>query len=824
MAPIAEAFVRLRPDAGPRFGQEIEQEVGPQTEKAGRSVGARFGKTFGAGVKVAVGGLAILTGGALVAGGALKRGLIDPASDLAETMSKVTNVFPKQARQIKRWSRDSAQSFGLSSQAALAAVGTFGDMFSQLGFTRKEAANTSEQLVKTAADLGSFHNVDPSDVLQRIGGALRGEYDSLQQLIPNINAARVETEALRQTGKKAASDLTAQEKATAALAIIQKDGANAANDFAETSDGAANKQRILAAQVENLRAKLGKRLLPAYASVLGFVSDKLLPGLENLGGFVGDLFNKVDVSGFITSAQSVVDTATPILAGLAGTVSGALSQVDVSGMISSIAAGVTGSVQPIIDAFTVGVQTGNWEPLGAAIGQAITDAASGAQGIANAVAAWAAAVDWLGVGKTTAHVVVPFAIGLVNEIGSALIDTAIAHPVDVAAFVLALIPLGRLAGLAGRLLSKVPIVGPLLRVLQSAGGVVEGAVVGGILRPALRALERFAPGVVIAARNAMHDLVFVLRSYVDDLLKLGRALMGGLARGIDNGATAVVLGVRLLVRDILRFFRVDMLVNVGGDIVAGLARGIRGAARYVIDAARDLAGSIPGWVKKVLRIGSPSKVLEDQGRWAGLGLAKGLRGIYGSVVAEAKRLGQGILETLNERLDKVQGRLEDMKGAARDVRESVASAVSGSLDIGSLRKGPGALFDVKAIAAKAAAFATALGQLAQRKIAPSLIEQIALAGPEAGLPVAQSFLALGRGQRRELNAAYAQIDQAANRAGRTVANAQGFPQQIAHQQRVEQKLERLIAAVKEKRKATIVVKGDGDAAKAVRSATLAVDY
>lgn len=245
---------------------------------------ASFGKA------VAAGGLA-----AVGAGVAIKKGLIDPASDLSETMNKATVVFGKNAAGVISWSKSSATSFGLSQTAALGAASQFGDMFTQLGFTGKAAASTSKNLVKTAADLGSFHNVDPTDVLERIGGALRGEYDSLQQLIPNISATRVEHAALAATGKKSADALTAQEKATAALAIIQKDGKNAANDFAETSGGAANQQRIFTAQLEDLRAKLGGKLVPVFAT-----------GMQHLTTFVGGMQSGTGIGGaFVDKMQTL---------------------------------------------------------------------------------------------------------------------------------------------------------------------------------------------------------------------------------------------------------------------------------------------------------------------------------------------------------------------------------------------------------------------------------------------------------------------------------------------------------------------------------------
>ena len=219
------------------------------------------------GEKAHVAGAAILVG--------LGVGLVKAASDasnLNETVNKSQVLFGAQAEAMKQWASGAAQSMGLSTQAALEAAAGFGDMFKQLGFSGEEAARMSQQVVQLSADLGSFNNVPTAEVTEMISASMRGEYDSLQRLIPNISAARVEHEALAMTGKSAASSLTAQEKAAATLAIVQKDGARASGDFARTSDQGANSIKRAQAEYENASASLGTSLLPAMTKAADIAS------------------------------------------------------------------------------------------------------------------------------------------------------------------------------------------------------------------------------------------------------------------------------------------------------------------------------------------------------------------------------------------------------------------------------------------------------------------------------------------------------------------------------------------------------------------------
>lgn len=222
--------------------------------------------------KAAMVGAAAAVGAGLVA---LGKSSLDAASDQNEVMSKSTVIFGKQAEAMQKWASGAATNLGLSKTAALEASSGFGDMFLQLGFAGDKAADMSKKVVQMSADLGSFNNLPTAEVAEMMSAAFRGEYDSLQRLIPNINAARVESEAMAMTGKKTTAELTAQEKAAATLAIVTKDGARANGDFARTSDSLANRQKIATAQWENLQATLGQKLLPIGQKVVQWLSDAM---------------------------------------------------------------------------------------------------------------------------------------------------------------------------------------------------------------------------------------------------------------------------------------------------------------------------------------------------------------------------------------------------------------------------------------------------------------------------------------------------------------------------------------------------------------------
>jgi SLT domain-containing protein len=251
----------------------------------------------------------LFAGGAIVAG--VKK-VADAGSDLNETVNKTGLAFGRNAGAIQAWAQGSAKSMGLPKQAALEGASSFGLLLSKIGVGAGQTAKMSTAMVQLAVDLGSVHNADPTQIIEAQTAAFRGEYDSLQQFVPAINAAAVEQEALAQTHKRSAKELTDAEKAQAVYSIMLKQTTAEQGDFARTADESANKTKINAARVKDLQANIGTALLPALnagANALGTMGnwiERNQGAAKVLGGAI------VALTGFVLamSAASKVAAAT----------------------------------------------------------------------------------------------------------------------------------------------------------------------------------------------------------------------------------------------------------------------------------------------------------------------------------------------------------------------------------------------------------------------------------------------------------------------------------------------------------------------------------
>lgn len=249
-------------------------------KQATDQVGELRGKISGLG-----GAIAGLASGAAL--GSFLKDSVNAASDLGESISKVGVVFGKSAKTVNAFAANSATAFGQSKQQALEAAGTFGNLFVSMKIGQKESANMSTKLVALASDLASFNNTDPAEALDALRAGLVGETEPLRRFGINLNDAQLRAETLRLGLGKVGSTLTPLQKAQASYSLILKQSTTAQGDFARTSTGMANQQRIMNARLDDAKASIGQQLLPAMTGLVGFLSSKAIPALVTFSKFLG---------------------------------------------------------------------------------------------------------------------------------------------------------------------------------------------------------------------------------------------------------------------------------------------------------------------------------------------------------------------------------------------------------------------------------------------------------------------------------------------------------------------------------------------------------
>lgn len=296
---LAQKGFRQTGAAAKLFGKNVEQ--------AGRGALTASVGFKGLGRSVAFASGAFLGGAGFIA--AVKSS-VNAASNLNEQLSKSGVVFGKSSASVEAWSKTTVKSMGLAEDQALETASSFGALLRPIGLTGSAAARQSTKLTKLGADLASFYNTSVQDALDAIRSGLVGEVEPLRRYGVLLSETRVQQEALKETGKAHATQLTVQEKLLARLTLIYKDTTQAQGDFVRTSGGLANQQRILSANIRQLQIGIGQALIPEVLKVTTRMNEWL--GKSRNQAKVTDAVRQA-----VATLKSVVAAATPIVGKLA---------------------------------------------------------------------------------------------------------------------------------------------------------------------------------------------------------------------------------------------------------------------------------------------------------------------------------------------------------------------------------------------------------------------------------------------------------------------------------------------------------------------------
>jgi hypothetical protein len=264
--PITSTF----DDTGLNKAQQALKGIGGPAGKLGNILKA----SVVPGLIAAAGSVLVFTKGLMPA--------IQAASDLQENTSKISVIFGDAGKAVTDFAKTAAREIGQSQNQVLAAAGTFGTFGKAAGLAGDQLATFTTDFISLSADLASFNNTTPDEAINAIGAALRGEAEPLRRFGVLLNDATLKAAAMELGIYSGSGALTAQQKILAAQKVIYEQTGDAQGDFARTSDGLANQQRILSAQFENVKTKIGELLLPVFSTLVKFLNDEVLPAVDRV--------------------------------------------------------------------------------------------------------------------------------------------------------------------------------------------------------------------------------------------------------------------------------------------------------------------------------------------------------------------------------------------------------------------------------------------------------------------------------------------------------------------------------------------------------------
>lgn len=106
------------------------------------------------------------------------------------------------------------------------------------------------------------------------------------------------------------------------------------------------------------------------------------------------------------------------------------------------------------------------------------------------------------------------------------------------------------------------------------------------------------------------------RNFIDGFVNAVIKFFKKLPENIKNIATTIVNIIKSIP---------GKVVSIGLDIVKGIGKGITSGVSWIKNRIKEFVGNVTGFIKKVFKIGSPSKLMADEvGQWLPKGIAVGI--------------------------------------------------------------------------------------------------------------------------------------------------------------------------------------------------------
>jgi hypothetical protein len=239
------------------------------------------------------------------------------ASDYTESLNKVDVAFGNNANEIQDWSKTTLKNYGIAGGTALDMAAKYGDMATAMGLNTTQASSMAESLVGLGGDLSSFKNIKIDVADTALTSIFTGETESLKQLGIVMTQQNLNEFARQKGMKKTVEQMTQSEQVQLRYAYVMDKTKNAQGDFARTSDGAANQQRIFTESLKELSATFGQNLLPVFTPVIAKMNDLL----QKFGGLdQGTQQSILKFGAFAIAIGPVLTVISKLSSGIGGTV------------------------------------------------------------------------------------------------------------------------------------------------------------------------------------------------------------------------------------------------------------------------------------------------------------------------------------------------------------------------------------------------------------------------------------------------------------------------------------------------------------------------
>lgn len=236
------------------------------------------------------------------------------ASDAEEMQGKFDTVFKTVGQDVTRALDDFSEAAGRNRFELRGMAAELGDLFKPLGFTEEAAGDMSVQMVKLAADLGSFNNMPMDEALDRLRGTLVGSHENALAFGVVINESTLKAGLAAKGWDKLTGAALNQAKAQVRLNQLIAGSSDAMGDSIRTAGSFANRLVRLKSNAEELGVSVGQKLLPVALELVDGLNSLISAGEQTNDTLIemaqaGNVFEKAGASAtlFATGADRLTE-------------------------------------------------------------------------------------------------------------------------------------------------------------------------------------------------------------------------------------------------------------------------------------------------------------------------------------------------------------------------------------------------------------------------------------------------------------------------------------------------------------------------------------
>jgi len=234
--------------------------------------------------------------------------VLETGAAVQETADKFRIALGPAIKEADEFLGEYANKMGLTVTEAREMMATTAVVAQGMGASAKASAEMSEQIVRLAGDVAAFNNLPTEQVLHALTSALTGEREALKRLGLYYDEAALKEQVLLDTKKNHISEVTREEKALAAVALMYDRAGVQVGNLEETLDTTQGTTRQLGAMFREAKEIVATEFLPVIEEFIPDV-DEARESMEDFRQTAEKAAEAAAIFGGILKTLNAIDKA-----------------------------------------------------------------------------------------------------------------------------------------------------------------------------------------------------------------------------------------------------------------------------------------------------------------------------------------------------------------------------------------------------------------------------------------------------------------------------------------------------------------------------------